>query len=1333
MARALDRQSIGGLVPDRDPTTTMAPSYADALAWFETRFHIVESLIETAHAARQFNVAARLCANLVIYLLRREFWTALKRVTTIGVASAVAAENTPAEIQLLQALAIALQSLGDDDGADPVFERLRILLEKHGDDAHWAPFLAQWAQSERRRGKTREANRMLREAIVRYRAAGSVLGEARTLDNLANLLDDEGATILALEMRERRVLLLHDLGLPADEAKALQSLGLHHVRHGNWAAAERSFEQAADVASRLGDKVQETENIRLTAGVRWTLGDAEDTERLALSVLPELLRQGAATVPETEALIEVARLHRALDAFVTAPTDYERRDLVSTHPDLVSAVAREMLTERLRRQGSRDAGPLREAQAMLATLRLRANDQQVENWWVRLGGDGPIPAPIRSVLSSIERTANPDRRVVLWRAATRALDETQHPLVLARLESRLGIELLRARRSKDAYEEAIAVLSKALRVIDKSREPDEWAVAQNELGCAFRSRFLGDRDENLRQAITCFRRALSVYNRASHPDEWAATLNNLANVYRFSDGDDRDRNLERAIYRYRQVLTVFTPAHNRPKYALVQLNLARAVSERTVGDQSKKADQVFSILRTVMTVREALPPAEKANLLILFGNISRVRREGDHSENIRKAISAYEEAIAVFTTAGRPLDAAVVSSLVGNAWSDLGSNTGEYVEEAIRWYERCLTECSAELAPSLWAGTLDNLANAITHRPSETMDDNIERAIELREQALEVYGPDFEPLEWARVLYNLAGSLLRRRSGLVSDNVARAVELYQHSLAVRERSGATPIDWAESCEGLATALALYGDSPSGEALARAVRLYRQALEVFDPIAFPDRARTAASRLGDVLSQLGQWKEATRAYGIALDSSEHLYRAAILRSSKDVELTATGDLARRSAYALARIGRLREAITVLEYGRARSLGEALARDRADLARIESTDPAVYDAYLDAVQRVRAVEMAERVQRVGDGIGTDQRSAERVLRTEKRDAEAELAAVIGQIQRLGGANCFLSSPTFAEIASASQSSCPLIYLATTGLGSLILSVCDNGLDADTVVFASWPEQVTTDLVNELLAQWNGTTLVGGWLPAQAMGGSAISTALDATLDALRPLMAPVSAHLSDDTTGVVLIPTGPLALFPLHAVPLMDGSCLIDTMDVVYAPSARARSAARLAKERTRGATCLAAIGDPGVDLPFAALEVALIAEQFECARVRTHSDGTIAALVSDLDGATHLHFACHGAYSFIDPMSSCLFLANGPLTVRDVIGQRTFFPIFASSSPRLAKQLSQTSQSCRMRLSGSQQRSSKQGQLAWWALCGLSRTSRRGCSCVGSTRPICIHS
>jgi hypothetical protein len=138
----------------------------------------------------------------------------------------------------------------------------------------------------------------------------------------------------------------------------------------------------------------------------------------------------------------------------------------------------------------------------------------------------------------------------------------------------------------------------------------------------------------------------------------------------------------------------------------------------------------------------------------------------------------------------------------------------------------------------------------------------------------------------------------------------------------------------------------------------------------------------------------------------------------------------------------------------------------------------------------------------------------------------------------------------------------------------------------------------------------------------------------------------------------------LPTGPLSLLPLHAAghhKAGDGRTVFDRVVSSYTPTLhqllRARSrAARRPADRS----LVVAVGDlPGLQLPAAAGEAAVVGRYMPNARVLLDTAANPDAVRRGLAGAAWVHIACHAATDVANPSASRLVLAGGDLTVPDI--------------------------------------------------------------------------
>src|SRR5262249_56730351 len=90
--------------------------------------------------------------------------------------------------------------------------------------------------------------------------------------------------------------------------------------------------------------------------------------------------------------------------------------------------------------------------------------------------------------------------------------------------------------------------------------------------------------------------------------------------------------------------------------------------------------------------------------------------------------------------------------------------------------------------------------------------------------------------------------------------------------------------------------------------------------------------------------------------------DHQYAPGLLRRSREQTISQHNWLSPALAYCLIQLDRSADAVRALEHGRARMLGEALARDPDRVAAARTAHPEQYAAYVAAAQRLDAAEAA-----------------------------------------------------------------------------------------------------------------------------------------------------------------------------------------------------------------------------------------------------------------------------------------------------------------------------------------------------------------------------------
>lgn len=330
--------------------------------------------------------------------------------------------------------------------------------------------------------------------------------------------------------------------------------------------------------------------------------------------------------------------------------------------------------------------------------------------------------------------------------------------------------------------------------------------------------------------------------------------------------------------------------------------------------------------------------------------------------------------------------------------------------------------------------------------------------------------------------------------------------------------------------------------------------------------------------------------------------------------------------------LATAGRLAEAVDAIEDARAILLGQRAARVPDDLAAALSAHPDVYADYVAAAQELEAQERSLHVH-------TDTATAHRAR---GRFDLARLAVVD-----------LLGAGTERPGRLAAHAVAPTVYLGATDRGGYAIVVGPNGVPAWTPL----PEAGSA-VLDRQLAVWRRFLADRMWRQSAA-GEAGLVAVLEWAWDAI---MCPLVPQVSADAV-LTLVPLGGLGLLPLHAAG-RDGRVVDDLVTVAYAPSARmAAQARRDAMLAVRRPPMLLGVGVPDVPgvkrLPLAAAEIEEV-----CALVPSirPCPATRAATLSALSEATIWHFACHGEADPVDPLASRLLVADGELTLADVLAR-----------------------------------------------------------------------
>jgi CHAT domain-containing protein len=454
----------------------------------------------------------------------------------------------------------------------------------------------------------------------------------------------------------------------------------------------------------------------------------------------------------------------------------------------------------------------------------------------------------------------------------------------------------------------------------------------------------------------------------------------------------------------------------------------------------------------------------------------------------------------------------------------------------------------------------------------------------------------------------------------------------------------------------------------------AIDAYQQALTVMTQESMPIQHRRILHDLGFLALTEQHWRLAAEALQGALAASEQLYATASTPEARQAELREVNDLPTACSYALARLSTsdataLNNAAIILERNRARWLTESLALNREKPAAVPHE---LWQRFMEVTLQLKQLQIEAQL--------PDNTLGKRdflTLSTMLASVRTDLVQVIEEVRTF--APEFMPTPSFGNIEAAFATTEDTqaevgVYLLTTSQGGLALIIHAGS------VTPVWLDALTADVSQNLLR---------GWLEAyNAFLRRQIDDAnkqwfsqLDTVTGYLwEIIMEPLAAALHEldvvpqenkKPPVVSLIPTGLLALLPLHAAWTEDATAhngrhyFLDDYAVRYAPSAtvllhcRDRANAIIVEQ-------FLAIDEPkpirgGGSLPNSAREVKAIASLFPTATVLQHEQASRKVTLDSLAAAQIVHFSCHGANNWQNPLDSCLLLAKDELlTVRDFL-------------------------------------------------------------------------
>jgi len=411
-----------------------------------------------------------------------------------------------------------------------------------------------------------------------------------------------------------------------------------------------------------------------------------------------------------------------------------------------------------------------------------------------------------------DRTSNLEIAIVAYEIFATVFTSDKFPQQWAMAQNNLGLAYsyrIKGERA-DNLEQSIAAYSNALQIYTKSAFPQDWATTKNNLGIAYSYRIKGERANNLELAIAAFTHALQIYTKSAFPQQWAATQNNLGIAYWYRIKVERADNIELAIAAFTHALQIFTKSAFPQQWAITQNNLGIAYSYRI---------------------------------------------KGERADNIELAIAAFTHALPIRTKSAFPQDWTSIQNNLGIAYSNrIKGDRAENFELAIAAYSNSLQIRTKSAFPQDWATTKNNLGTAYRDRIKGERVDNLELAIAAYSNALQILTPENFPIEClgtARSLGNLA---------LENNNWQLAIQSYALAIQAVEQSRSWAIDEERRQEIIADSIDVYN---------KIVQACLNLGEIKKAVEYTERSR--AQRLVDMMAS----NELYQGGDIAPEVEQHL--------------------------------------------------------------------------------------------------------------------------------------------------------------------------------------------------------------------------------------------------------------------------------------------------------------------------------------------------------------------------------------------------------------------------------------------------------------------------
>lgn len=616
-------------------------------------------------------------------------------------------------------------------------------------------------------------------------------------------------------------------------------------------------------------------------------------------------------------------------------------------------------------------------------------------------------------------------------------------------------------------------------------------------------------------------------------------------------------------------------------------------------------------------------------------------------------------------------------SSLGNVLLERYSLAGapEDLDESITLCHRAI-ELSSD-SPISSKHPLANLGNALTARfklRGNSID--LEEAISVLEKAIGLAENDVQ----ISVYYNSLGACLLSKYELSSDiiDLVNACDCFKKAINYSAiGSSLIPIFWTNQGQALTKRFEISCDSLDYE---NAVKAFQESGEGSD--INPGAALLSFQSWSELTLKQSRWEESLIVAKRGLDVRKYLYKTQLSRKTKESQLTRGEKLTAYASYSCAKLGRLDNAVEIIEAGRWQLMSEALSLGKIDIDRLNSLNPNLARRYYNVIDQIEEFQFKPpNSTQFSDSAGLFESQDLFKNKAILQKNYLELEAIISEIQMLPEFEDFMEEMSIENIRIAAIGS-PIVYMVISPVGGMALLV-----ERTQEISVLWLDKINESLLHEkvigdrnidnasylkMYIQWFSSVLNNMSIEEQSTIHLAWCNSMDNLTKWLWDMiMGPLISWLKfKEISSFSFVPTGLLGLLPIHAAWTEDETkstgrrYAIDDVNIVYIPNARSVIAANSCiniKPKN-----ILAVDNPDGSLSFSSPEIASALLHFPLSEQLLL--GGLAAtremVLDTMSNANVLHFSTHGIGKVGNAIEGGLFMANNQLlTLEDIVKKR----------------------------------------------------------------------